>query len=114
MSQVQPFLAYVTFQVLHDCCRVKCHVTFLHSESYAPGIQVTKPTQCIEKGVLASKVINPTLLSVVPKDGVIAEAKRKAKPDLDKNVMTAASRHKTMPEVVKNEFAIKVNNQNSS
>ncbi|CAD6342539.1 unnamed protein product [Miscanthus lutarioriparius] len=77
-------------------------------EGIAEGIQVTKPTPHIEKGVLTTKVINPTLKSVVPKDELIAEAKRKGKRDLDKNVMTAATKHKTMPEVVKNEFAIKV------
>jgi len=75
---------------------------------------VTKPTPHIEKGVLTTKVINPTLKSVVPKDELIAEAKRKGKRDLDKNVMTAATKHKTMPEVVKNEFATKVIDQNSS
>lgn len=69
---------------------------------------MTKPTPDIEKGVLTTKVINPTLRSVVPKDDLIAEAKRKAKRDLDKNVMTTATKHKTIPEVVKNEFAIKV------
>ncbi|ONM06332.1 hypothetical protein ZEAMMB73_Zm00001d032917 [Zea mays] len=54
-------------------------------------------------------VLNHRMRSIVFND----KAKRKAKPDLDKNVMTAASRHKTMPEVVKNEFAIKVrDNQN--
>ena len=75
---------------------------------------MTKPTPDIEKGVLTMKVINPMLKSVVPKDDLIAEAKRKGKRDLDKNVMTAATEHKTMPEVVKNEFAIKVIDQNSS
>lgn len=75
---------------------------------------MTKPTTGIEKGVLTTKVINPTLKSAVPKDDLIAEAKRKGKRDLDKNVMTAATKHKTMPEVVKTEFAIKVTNQNSS
>ncbi|KAG0549452.1 hypothetical protein BDA96_01G257000 [Sorghum bicolor] len=78
------------------------------SKYYTPGIQVTKPTTDIEKGVLTTKVINPTLKSAVPKDDLIAEAKRKGKRDLDKNVMTAATKHKTMPEVVKSEFAIKV------
>lgn len=83
------------------------------SKYYTPGIEVTKPTPDIEKGVLTTKVINPTLRSVVPKDDLIAEAKRKAKRDLDKNVMTTATKHKTIPEVVKNEFAIKVkDNQN--
>ena len=75
---------------------------------------MTKPTPDIEKGVLTMKVINPMLKSVVPKDDLIAEAKRKGKRDLDKNVMTAATKHKTMPEVVKNEFATKVIDQNSS
>lgn len=72
---------------------------------------MTKPTPDIEKGVPIKKVINPTLKSVGTKVELTAEAKRKDKGDLDKNVI-AATKHKTMPEVVKNEFAIKVSTQN--
>lgn len=75
---------------------------------------MTKPTPDTEKGVLTTKVTNPMLRSVVPKDDLIAEVKRKAKRDLDTNVMTTATKHKTIPDVAKNEFTIKVINENSS
>jgi hypothetical protein len=74
---------------------------------------VTKAIPDIGKDVLTTKVINTKLDSVVAKDEVTAQAKRKTKQDLDKNVLTAVTKQKAMPEVVKNEFAIKVINQNS-
>lgn len=74
---------------------------------------MTKAIPDIEKDVLTAKVVNTKLNSVVAKDEVTAEAKRKAKQDLDKNVLTAVTKQKTMPEIVKNEFATKVINQNS-
>ena len=67
----------------------------------------------IEKDVLTTKVMNTKSNLVDAKDEVTAEAKRKAKQDLDKNMLTAVTKQKIVPEVVKNEFAIKVINQNS-
>ena len=67
----------------------------------------------IEKDVLTTKVMNTKSNSVDAKDEVTAEAKRKEKQDLDKNTLTAVTKQKIMPEVVNNEFAIKVINQNS-
>jgi len=67
----------------------------------------------IEKDVLTTKVMNTKSNSVDAKDEVTAEAKRKAKQDLDKNMLTAVTKQKIMPEVVNNEFAIKVINQDS-
>ena len=67
----------------------------------------------IEKDVLTTKVMNTKSNSVDAKDEVTAEAKRKAKQDLDTNMLTAVTKQKIMPEVVNNEFAIKVINQNS-
>ena len=67
----------------------------------------------IEKDVLTTKVMNTKSNSVDAKDEVTAEAKRKEKQDLDKNTLTAVTKLKIVPEVVKNEFAIKVINQNS-
>jgi len=74
---------------------------------------VTKAIPDIEKYVLTTKVMNTKLNSVDAKDEVTAEAKRKEKQDLDKNTLTAVTKQKIVPEVVKNEFAIKVINQNS-
>lgn len=108
------WLAWIRVQ--HGClfCRAKFHVTFLHSKDCTPSIQeVTKAIPDIGKDVLTTKVINTKLDSVVAKDEVTAQAKRKTKQDLDKNVLTAVTKQKAMPEVVKNEFAIKVINQNS-
>ena len=67
----------------------------------------------IEKDVLTTKVMNTKSNSVDAKDEVTAEAKRKEKQDLDKNTLTAVTKQKIMPEVVNNEFAIKVINQDS-
>ena len=67
----------------------------------------------IEKDVLTTKVMNTKSNSVDAKDEVTAEAKRKAKQDLDTNMLTAVTKQKIMPEVVNNEFAIKVINQDS-
>ena len=67
----------------------------------------------IEKDVLTTKVMNTKSNLVDAKDEVTAEAKRKAKQDLDKNMLTAVTKQKIMPEVVNNEFAIKVINQDS-
>jgi hypothetical protein len=64
--------------------------------------------------VLTTKVTNTKLNSVVAKNEVTAEAKRKANQDLGNTMLTAVTTQKTIPEVVKNEFAIKVINQNSS
>ncbi|RLN19478.1 uncharacterized protein C2845_PM02G13410 [Panicum miliaceum] len=71
-------------------------------KDYTPSIQeVTKAIPDIEKDVLT------------PKDEVTAEAKRKANQDLDNKMLTAVTKQKTIPEVVKNEFAIKAReNQN--
>jgi len=79
-----------------------------------PSIQeVTKAIPDIEKYVLTTKVMNTKLNSVDAKDEVTAEAKRKEKQDLDKNTLTAVTKQKIVPEVVKNEFAIKArDNQN--
>ncbi|WVZ59057.1 hypothetical protein U9M48_009261 [Paspalum notatum var. saurae] len=85
------------------------------TKDYRPGIkEVTKAIPDIEKkGVLTTKEINPELNAVVPKDEVAAKAKRKAKQDPQKNVLTAVTKQKTMPEVVNNEFSVKVRgNQN--
>ncbi|KAF8672789.1 hypothetical protein HU200_049243 [Digitaria exilis] len=87
---------------------LKCHLTFLHSKDYTPGIQVTKEVPDIEKDLLTTKVINTKLKTVVAKDVVTAEAKRKATQDLEKNALTAMTKQKTMPELVKNEFFTKV------
>nr|CAB3494653.1 unnamed protein product [Digitaria exilis] len=86
---------------------LKCHLTFLHSKDYTPGIQVTKEVSDIEKDLLTTKVINTKLKTVVAKDVVTAEAKRKATQDLEKNALTAMTKQKTMPELVKNEFFTK-------
>ena len=67
----------------------------------------------IEKDVLTTKVMNTKSNLVDAKDEVTAEAKRKAKQDLDTNMLTAVTKQKIMPEVVNNEFAIKVINQDS-
>ena len=74
---------------------------------------MTKAIPDIEKDVLTTKVMNTKSNSVDAKDEVTAEAKRKAKQDLDKNMLTAVTKQKIMPEVVNNEFAIKVINQDS-
>ncbi|KAJ1295494.1 hypothetical protein BS78_01G228500 [Paspalum vaginatum] len=87
----------------------------MKSKDYAPGIkEVTKAIPDIEKkGVLTTKAINPKLKSVVPKDEITAKAKRKAKQDAEKNALSSVTKQKTMPEVVSNEFSMKVRgNQN--
>ncbi|XP_062200384.1 uncharacterized protein LOC133903056 isoform X2 [Phragmites australis] len=79
------------------------------SKEYTPGMpEVAKAIQDIDKVVLTTKVLNPTLKSVVAKDEVTAEAKTTAKKDLDKKELIAVTKQKTVSEAVKDEFARKV------
>ncbi|KAL6854251.1 hypothetical protein ACP4OV_019154 [Aristida adscensionis] len=82
-------------------------------KDYTSGIpEVAKAIPDIEKDLLNTKVIQTKLMSVVAKDKVTTEAKTKAEQDLAKNELVAPKLEK-VPEVVKNEFAGKVrDNQN--
>ncbi|KAL6640855.1 hypothetical protein ACP70R_019036 [Stipagrostis hirtigluma subsp. patula] len=85
----------------HGCLNRKLDTRWKITKDCTPGIpEVTKAIPDIEQDLLTTKV-NAKLKSVVAKDEVTAEAKTKAKQDLDKNELTDVTKQETMPEVVK-------------